>query len=68
MAASVAFDGETNQIVLVLRTTLGGGAYTATVTAGVKDMAGNALAAAHTWRFTVGAPERRIYLPLTLRN
>lgn len=67
VAASVAFDGGTNQIVLVPRTALGDGAYTATVTAGVKDMAGNALAAAHIWRFTVGAPERYIYLPLVLR-
>jgi len=67
VAASVSFDGAVNQIVLVPRAALSDGRYVATVAAGVEDAAGNPLAAAHTWRFTVGAPERRIYLPLVLR-
>jgi uncharacterized repeat protein (TIGR01451 family) len=67
VAASVAFDGGTNQIVLVPRVALPEARYVATATTDIKDMAGNALAAAHIWRFTVGAPERRIYLPLVLK-
>ncbi len=67
LAASVAFDGGANQIVLVPRVALTAGRYAVTVTTGVKDAAGNALAAAHTWRFTIGPPERRLYLPLVLR-
>jgi hypothetical protein len=50
------------------RAALGDGEYTATATTGVRDVAGNALAAAHTWRFTVGAAARKIYLPLVLRK
>jgi|GEM_PF-627768 len=68
VTASASFDGGTNQIVLVPRAALSDGRYVVTVTTGVKDAAGNALAAAHTWRFTVGAPERHIYLPLMLRS
>lgn len=67
LAASVSFDGGTNQIVLVPRAALSDGRYVVTVTSGVKDVADNALAAAHTWRFTVGPAERRIYLPLVLK-
>ncbi len=66
--ASVSFDGGTNQIVLVPRAALSDGRYVVTVTTGVKDLAGNALAAPYTWRFTVGAAERRVYLPLVLRH
>jgi len=32
-----------------------GAVYTATITTGVKDVAGNALAAAHVWSFTIAA-------------
>ncbi len=68
VTASVSFDGGTNQIVLAPRAALSDGRYVVTVTTGVQDAAGNALAAVHSWRFTVGAAERRVYLPLVLRN
>ncbi len=68
VAASAAFDGGVNQIVLTPRVALGDGKYQATVTTGVKDAAGNALAAPYTWHFTVGALTKRGYLPLVLRN
>ena len=62
------FDGGANQIVLIPRAALGDGEYTVTVKTGVADLASNALAAPHTWRFTVGMADRRVYLPLVLRN
>ncbi len=67
VSANVGFDAGTNQVVLRPRVALAEGKYTVTVTTGVKDLAGNTLAAAHTWSFTIGAGERRIYLPLLLR-
>ncbi|MDQ1301216.1 MAG: hypothetical protein QG637_1137, partial [Chloroflexota bacterium] len=68
VAISATFDGGANQIILTPRAALGDGEYRVMVTTGVTDAAGNALAVAHTGRFTVGAPVRRIYLPLALRN
>ncbi|MCX7670763.1 MAG: Ig-like domain-containing protein, partial [Anaerolineae bacterium] len=68
VAASAAFNGGANQIVLTPRVALGDGEYRATVTTGIKDVAGNGLAAAYTARFTVGDPTKRIYLPLVLRR
>ncbi|MCL4828457.1 MAG: Ig-like domain-containing protein, partial [Caldilinea sp.] len=67
VAASVAFDGGVNQIVLYPRTALGAGEYRVTVTTGVKDAAGNALAAAHTATFTIGEAAGEVYLPLITR-
>ena len=66
VAASVRFDGKSNQIVLIPRVALSTSRYVATVTTAAKDAAGNPLAAAHTWRFAVGAlaSEQRIYLPI----
>ena len=41
-------------------------AYTATITTGAKDLAGNGLAAAHTWTFTTAAPHLgAVFLPKT---
>ena len=68
VTASAAFDSGANQVILTPRAALGDGEYRVTVTTSVRDAAGNALAAAHTWRFTVGDPTKRIYLPLVLRN
>lgn len=67
VAASVAFDGGVNQIVLHPRAALGAGEYRVTVTTGVKDAAGNALAAAHVTTFTIGEEHGNLYLPLVTR-
>ncbi len=64
--ARVAFDPALQQIVLMPRTVLTTGAYSVTVTTGVKDRAGNALTAPYTIQFMVGT-ERRIYLPVIQR-
>ncbi len=47
-----------------------GSTYTATVTTGVRDTSGNALAASYVWSFTAqaGPPGGMIYLPLVLRQ
>ena len=50
--------------MLMPRSPLSTGRYTATVTAGVMDLAGNPLAADHVWRFDVVArPFNQTYLP-----
>jgi hypothetical protein len=64
--ARVTFDPALQQIVLMPRTVLTTGAYSVTVTTGVKDRAGNALTAPYTIQFMVGT-ERRIYLPVIQR-
>lgn len=66
VAASATFDGGTNQIVLIPRVALGDGEYRVTVTTGVKDQAGNALAAPYTTSFMIGT-RRNVYVPLVLR-
>jgi len=68
--ALVSFDAGSNQIVLRPRVALAAGQYTVTVTTGVRDVAGNGLAAPHTWRFTVGndtRPDLHLYLPAVQR-
>ncbi len=62
---SVRVDGGVNQIVFAPRVVLTNGQYTATVTVGVADLAGNGLAAPYVWRFTVndGSAGAEIYLP-----
>ncbi len=64
--ARITFDPALQQIVLIPRTVLTTGAYSVTVTTGVKDGAGNALTAPYTIQFMVGT-ERRIYLPVIQR-
>jgi len=44
----------------------GGVAFNATVTAGAKDLSGNALAAAHAWTFTTGTSAAKGPLPVGL--
>jgi hypothetical protein len=70
VTTSAAFDGGANQVALIPRIALADDEYEVTVTTGVRDAAGNALAAPTTWRFSVGAgvPVRRTYLPLVLRK
>jgi hypothetical protein len=63
VSALVGFDAASNQIVLRPRAALSAGAYTVTVSTGVTDLAGNALASPYILRFTVGTAESRIYLP-----
>ncbi len=57
VAAAVTYDGATKTATLNptgdLASTTG---YTATVTTGVSDVAGNTLEADHTWSFTTAAP------------
>jgi hypothetical protein len=55
VAASVAWDGTTNHAVLTPREPWQDGTYTATVTTGVRDASGNALAAEYSWSFRIGA-------------
>lgn len=42
--------------------------YPVTVAAGVKDLAGNPMAAACSWSFKTRQPVRAICLPLVLRQ
>jgi hypothetical protein len=52
--AAVAYDANKRKAVLDPAADLVPGAsYTATVTAGARDLAGNPLAAGKAWRFTV---------------
>ena len=61
VAATVGYDPGTNVATLIPASPLASGtAYTATVVggpSGVRDLAGNALAATTTWSFTTGAPD-----------
>ncbi|MGH3088542.1 MAG: Ig-like domain-containing protein, partial [Rubrobacteraceae bacterium] len=73
VAASVTYDAVTRKVTLDPNANLEAGtAYTATVTTGAKDLAGNALAADKTWTFTTaGTPPPPIDtnpLPKKLRN
>jgi myo-inositol-hexaphosphate 3-phosphohydrolase len=53
VAAAVSYDGASRTATLKPNAALTAGtSYTATVTTGVKDLAGNAMAAARTWAFT----------------
>ncbi len=66
---SAYFDNGSNQIVITPRVALAVGNYSATVTTGVSDLAGNPLAADYQWNFDTGrAPYHYIYLPLVLRT
>jgi hypothetical protein len=49
---------------------LTGRVYTATVTTGVRDTSGNALAGNHVWSFCTeaGPAGGRVYLPLVVRR
>jgi hypothetical protein len=69
IAASAAFDGAFNQVVVQPRTALAAGEYVVTMTTVIADRAGNRLAAPYTTSFTVGAPvkDQRVFLPLVQR-
>jgi methionine-rich copper-binding protein CopC len=51
--SSVAYDAASSTVTLTPTSSLADGTYTATV-AGVKDLAGNAMAAPYSWSFSVG--------------
>lgn len=70
IAASAAFNGGANQIVLTPRVALVAGRYTVTLKTGVTDAAGNGLAESYVWSFTVGEPVNggRIYLPVLINT
>jgi len=55
--SSVTYDPPSMAATLNPLVDLGPGLYRATITTGVKDMEGNALASEHTWQFTVNPPE-----------
>jgi hypothetical protein len=55
VTAAVSWGGTSNQAVLVPREAWQDGSYTATVTTGVRDASGNALAAEYSWSFRIGA-------------
>jgi Ice-binding-like/Bacterial Ig-like domain len=61
VAGSVAYSGTTGTFTPTANLTTGL-VYTATITTGAKDVAGNALAANMAWSFTVGAPD--VVLPV----
>jgi len=65
ITGTVRVDGAINQIIFASLVALTNGEYTATVTAGVADLAGNGLAAPYIWRFTVkdSSAGLNIYLP-----
>ena len=64
---SVTYEGVTRRMMIYPRQALQGGMeYTVTVAAGVKDLAGNPMAASHTWSFRT-REENTIYLPVVLR-
>ena len=67
-AGSVAYDGATRTVTLTPAAVLDAGAsYTARVVggaSGVKDVAGNPLAADHTWTFTVAAAPNTAPMPV----
>ncbi|PDW03502.1 right-handed parallel beta-helix repeat-containing protein [Candidatus Viridilinea mediisalina] len=70
IATLAHFDPRGNQIVLMPRQALNAGSYSVTITTGVRDRAGNRLAEAHTWSFTVGAANdgrHSVWLPLVRR-
>ncbi|MFN3762308.1 MAG: Ig-like domain-containing protein, partial [Anaerolineae bacterium] len=65
----VTYDGTMREATVALRQPLRPmKGYTVTVTTGVRDMAGNALASDYRWSFRTGAIWSRVYLPLILRN
>jgi uncharacterized repeat protein (TIGR01451 family) len=67
LPVSVSYEGVTRRVMIYPRQALQGGMeYTVTVAAGVKDLAGNAMAASHTWSFQT-REENTIYLPVVLR-
>ncbi len=54
MRADVRYDGVADQLQLLLRDEpQTGQSYAVTITAGVKDLRGNAMAANYTWSFTI---------------
>jgi hypothetical protein len=72
VSASVAYDAASRTATLTPAVALdAGGSYTARVVggaAGVKDAAGNALAADHTWTFTVAANSIRVFPSSVVRQ
>ncbi|WP_322496421.1 right-handed parallel beta-helix repeat-containing protein [Chloroflexus sp.] len=66
VAASVGFDSGGYHIVVTPRSLLSNGVYRLSVTTGVKDRAGNALAAPYTTSFMIGT-RRNVFVPLVLR-
>jgi len=54
IAGSITYVGKTAQFTPATNLSVGA-TYTATVTTGVKDLAGNALAASYAWQFTTGS-------------
>lgn len=64
---NVAYTPSSTQITVMPRVTLSNGTYRVTVTTGVRDVAGNALAAPYTTSFTIGAPPRQVFVPMIQR-
>ncbi len=64
---SISYTLSSYQITIRPRLTLSNGTYRVTVTTGVKDVAGNALAAPYTTSFTIGVPPRQVFVPLIQR-
>lgn len=66
---SVAYDGITHRALLLPHAALREGTwYTATLSAGVTDLAGNPLAASVVWRFRTVQTTTEVYLPLVLKH
>lgn len=67
VTGAVYFDSVTNLITFAPNVALASGSYTATITTGITDLAGNSLAATHSWTFEAKADTPFIYLPLIIR-
>lgn len=66
---SVVYDPRASHVALLPRAALRGGVwYTASLTTGITDLAGNPLAADYVWRFRTAQTISHIYLPLVLRQ
>ncbi len=65
---SVSYDAARNAIVFLQAGDLGAQRYTATIAPTVKDAAGNAMAQAYSWKFTVSAARRDTPVQKTLQQ
>ncbi len=70
VSATVLFDGLLNQVAIQPRQALQSGVtYTVSLSTGIKDLAGNALAAAFQWNFETARPAQQyLYLPTVLKK
>ena len=59
VVGTVSYAEDSKTVTFAPSSSLAKGAYRATITAEVKDKAGNALTNAYTWRFATAGPPKR---------